>query len=154
MNSHSLIYKMQKIKSTQQNDQGAPEKMGAFVYNVFDHCGIDCKSYSLGPTGFKWHKAREDKSTRLLNLDADFGLWISECWNLICYVRGQVTTYLLCLLHMLLLSITARKDTGLHFGLIYYVCPSVYLSLKDVFNESEGNSLDPSTQNYTLYSII
>lgn len=34
-----------------------------------------------------------------------------------------------------------------------YVCPWVYLSLKDVFNESGENTLDPNTQNYTLYSI-
>lgn len=37
---------------------------------------------------------------------------------------------------------------------LFYICPWVYLSLKDVFNETGEKTLDPNTQNYTLYSII
>lgn len=36
------------------------------------------------------------------------------------------------------------------FGLIYYVCPGVYLFLKHVFNESGENTFDPNTQNYSI----
>lgn len=43
-----------------------------------------------------------------------------------------------------------RYWTTTDFGFIYYVCPDVYLFLKDVINESAENTLDPNTQSYTI----
>lgn len=38
---------MPKINGTQQNGQGTTGKTGAFVHNVFFHCGIVCMRYPL-----------------------------------------------------------------------------------------------------------
>lgn len=75
-------------------------------------------------------------------------------FNLLCETKKYIPTLLLAYAFTKRNSRLHEKIQGyMDFHLIYYFCPQVSLSLKDMFNETGKNTLYPNTQNYTLYSI-